>query len=136
MKSRLFASITSSARASSVGGTVKPSILAVSRLMTSSNLRRLHDRQVRGLRALEDAAGIDADLTIRIRNAGSVAHQPADFGISRDRISRRDRVARRQVDQLDTPAGEEGVGADEERVGPLARKRCEGRIDLAAGARR
>jgi hypothetical protein len=31
-------SITSSARASSVGGTVRPSILAVSALMTSSNL--------------------------------------------------------------------------------------------------
>ena len=30
-------------------------------------LGRLHDRQVRRLRALEDAAGIDADLTIRIR---------------------------------------------------------------------
>ena len=38
------------------------------------------------------------------------------------------------MDQLDTPAGEKGVGADEERVGPLAHKRCEGRIDLAAGA--
>src|SRR4029077_16143305 len=31
-------SITSSARASSVGGTVRPSILAMCRLMTSSNL--------------------------------------------------------------------------------------------------
>ena len=31
-------SITSSARASSVGGTMRPSILAVLRLMTSSNL--------------------------------------------------------------------------------------------------
>ena len=29
---------------------------------------------------------------------------------------------------------EEGVAADEERVGPLAHKSCEGRIDLAAGA--
>ena len=43
-------------------------------------------------------------------------------------------MARRQVDQLDAPAGEEGVAADEQRVGPLAHKRCEGRIDLAAGA--
>src|SRR5947209_10242372 len=31
-------------------------------------LRRLHDGQVRRLGALEDATGIDADLTIRIRN--------------------------------------------------------------------
>ncbi len=127
-------SITSSARASSVGGTARPSILAVWALMTSSNLRRLHDRQVRRLGALEDAAGIDADLTIRIRNVGSVAHQPAGFGKFTRRICRGDRVARRQSGQLDTPAGEEGVAADEERVGPLAHKSCEGRIDLAAGA--
>ena len=33
-----FHSITSSARASSVGGTVRPNVLAVSALMTSSNL--------------------------------------------------------------------------------------------------
>src|SRR5271157_4596044 len=38
---------------------------------------RLHHRQVGGLGALEDAAGIDADLTIRVREVGSVAHQPA-----------------------------------------------------------
>ena len=38
------------------------------------------------------------------------------------------------MDQLDTPAGEKGVAADEEGVGPLAHERCEGRIDLAAGA--
>ena len=45
------------------GGTTRPSILAVWRLMTSSNLVGLHDRQVRRLGALEDAAGIDAGLT-------------------------------------------------------------------------
>jgi hypothetical protein len=39
-------------------------------------LTRLHDRQVSGVGALEDATGIDADLTIRIRNVGSIAHQP------------------------------------------------------------
>jgi hypothetical protein len=34
---------------------------------------------------------------------------------------------------LDAPGEEEGVGVDEKRVGTLAHKRCEGRIDLAAG---
>ena len=43
------------------------------------------------------------------------------------------REARCEVDQLDAPGEEEGVGVDEKRVGALARKRCEGRIDLAAG---
>jgi hypothetical protein len=36
--------------------------------------------------------------------------------------------------QLNTPTAEKGIGADEERVRALARERCEGRIDLAAGA--
>ena len=57
-----FHSITSSARASSVGGTVEaehPGGLGVDDQL---ELRRLHDRQVCGLRALEDAADIGADL--------------------------------------------------------------------------
>src|SRR6202022_154408 len=36
--------------------------------------------------------------------------------------------------QLDTPAGEYGVAADKEGVGPLAHKSREGRVDLAACA--
>jgi hypothetical protein len=44
-------------------------------------------------------------------------------------------VARRQVDQLHAPAGEKRLGANEKRIGPLARKPCKGRIDLSAGAR-
>ena len=130
---RALHSITSSARASSVGGTSRPSILAVLRLMTSSNLRRLHDRQVRGLCALEDAAGIDAELTPRARNVGSVAHQPADFDILAPRVCRGDRVACRKLDQLDTPAGKVGATCAEEGVGPLAHNGREGRIDLVAG---
>ena len=134
MNSRRYHSITSSARGEQRrrhGEAEHPGGLGVDDQL---ELGRLHDRQVRGLGALEDAAGIDADLTTRIRNVGSVAHQPAGFGIFARRICRGDRVARRQLDQLDTPAGEEGVGADEEGVGPLAHKSCEGRIDLAAGA--
>jgi hypothetical protein len=91
------------------------------------------DRQVCRLGALEDARGIDANLAIRIRQACPVAHQPADFGKRAIQINRRDREARCEVDQLDAPRHEEGVGVDEKRVGPLARKRREGRIDLVAG---
>src|SRR6516165_1492430 len=97
-------------------------------------LGRLHDRQVRRLRALEDAAGIGTHLTIRIRQAGSVTHQPADLGILTPRIYCGNRVARRQLGQLDTSADEKGAGAEVEGVGPLAYKVCEGRVDLAAGA--
>jgi hypothetical protein len=41
---------------------------------------------------------------------------------------------RRKVGKLHPPAGEKGFSADEESVGPLARKGCESRIDLTAGA--
>src|SRR5215510_10540888 len=64
----------------------------------------LHNRQVRRFCTLEDATSIDTDLTIRIRQAGSVAHQSADFGIFTRPIRGRDRMARRQKDQLDTSA--------------------------------
>src|ERR1700752_2101889 len=38
------------------------------------------------------------------------------------------------MDHLNVPAVEEGVDADEECVGPLTRKCCEGSVDFAAGA--
>src|SRR6516165_4559278 len=97
-------------------------------------LARLHNRQVRGLGPLEDAAGIDTGLTPRIQNVGTVAHQPAHFGNFTRRICRGNRVARRQVGKLHPPTGEKRVGDNEERVGPLAHKSCEGRINLVAGA--
>src|SRR5262249_46318869 len=97
-------------------------------------LRGLDHWQVRGLRAHEDAASIDTHLTIRIRQAGSVTHQPARFGILTPRIYGGNRVARRQVGQLNTSADEKGTSADVEDVGPLAYKVCEGSVDLAASA--
>src|SRR3954469_6172927 len=41
----------------------------------------LDNRQVRRLGAVKYATGIGADLTMHIRQAGPVAHQPAVFGI-------------------------------------------------------
>src|SRR5215813_11659008 len=49
-------SMTSSARASSVGGTVRPSVVAVLRLV--ANLYRSLHRQIGRLFALEDAIGV------------------------------------------------------------------------------
>ena len=40
--------------------------------------------EMRGLGALEYAAGVSADLTKRVCEIGSVAHQPADFHIIAD----------------------------------------------------
>ena len=43
-------------------------------------------------------------------------------------------MARRQVDQLNSPASEEGVDVDEKRVGSLMHKSGKRQTDLAAGA--
>src|SRR5262249_4109675 len=61
-------------------------------------------------------------------------HQPASFGKLTLEIYCRDRVAGLKLDQLDAPADEKGIAADQEGVGALAHKRCESRIDLSAGA--
>src|SRR5262249_57350625 len=94
----------------------------------------LGEGEVGRLATLEDAAGRTPDLTKGIRNVGSVAHQPTGFGIVTQRICRGKAVVRRQLRQLDTPAAQEGIAGDEEGVGPLAYKSCEGRIDLADSA--
>src|SRR4051794_32881496 len=59
-------SITSSARASSCGGTSRPSVFAVLRLITSSYLVGALDGQIGGLLTLEDAIDVPCRTTIRI----------------------------------------------------------------------
>ena len=135
MNSRRSHSITSSALASSVGGTVRPSIRAVLSVDDQLELGRLHDRQVRGLGALENAAGIDADLTLRIRNAGSVAHQPAGLGkVTRPDRSPGPRGAPPDATNWTRRPLKKGSGPTNSASGRSRTKRCEGRIDLAAGA--
>ena len=77
MNSRRCAhSITSSARASRVGGTVEAERLRGLQIDDQLELGRLQYRQVGGLRPLEDATGIDTDLAMHVGDAGAVAHQP------------------------------------------------------------
>jgi hypothetical protein len=78
-------------------------------------LARLLDRQFLRLRTLENATGIDADDTPRIRDVGS--HQPAGFGDFTRGGSHGNRVARRHGAQLNPPAVEKSAGADEEGIG-------------------
>src|SRR5262245_43983993 len=89
-------------------------------------LGRLQDWQVRGLGTLENSAGVDADLTPRIRNVGSVAHEPTDVGNLTLGIGRRNSTAHRLAGNVDAPTGEESRWADEEGGDPLAHKGCEG----------
>ena len=88
-------SMTSSAMASSPGGMVRPSKLAVSALMTSSSFVACTTGRSVGLGALEDATGIGADLTIGIHHTRPVAQQPAGFGKFTQRIGPPEGIARR-----------------------------------------
>ena len=64
------------------------------------DFRGLLDRQVGRLFALENPAGIDANLTIRVRNAAAVAHQAAGRGELAKLEDRRHRMAHRQCGEL------------------------------------
>src|ERR1700730_1592810 len=81
--------------------------------------RRLHHWKVGGLLALNDAAGIEADLAIGIGQARSVSHQTT----GRDRfpkwIDRGNAVARCQCAQLLALDDEEWIRGDKERIGAL-----------------
>src|SRR4029079_16613522 len=92
---------------------------------------RLQHRKVGGLRAFEDAAGIDDDLAKRVRDIGSVAHQPAGRDMVRVRKSCRNSGARRQGGKLHGAANEEYGGSDKEGIGALACNTVKGGIDLA-----
>ena len=70
-------SITSSARASSVGGTVRPSALAVLRLIDQLVLRRRLHRKVGRLLALEDAIDVAGRAPVRVDEIGPVGDQAA-----------------------------------------------------------
>jgi hypothetical protein len=83
-------------------------------------LARLHDRKLRGFRALEDPAGVDAGLTIGIHDVGSIADQSTGFHSLAPRKRRGNRMAGRQGGNLYPPDHEVRVGTDEQRVGSLA----------------
>ena len=93
----------------------------------------LHDRQVLRRRALENAAGINANVTKPTHNIRSVAHQSTGFGVVTRRIYREQPVEAGLMRQLDTPAVQERGGAHKDAIGPLATHGFERGIDLSTG---
>src|SRR6516165_11853012 len=80
-------------------------------------LGRLQDRQVGGLSAIENFAGIDASLTKTVCDVRSVAHQPAGYDEITDRIRRRNTLARRQAGNLHAAAGKDASAATKRASG-------------------
>src|SRR5262249_50064511 len=94
---------------------------------------RLHDRQVRRLRALDDAANIDTSQAISLGDACSVAHQTTGFGKVTQGIDRRDPVVSRQRSELNATVVEQRAGTYQQRINRLLGKLRKGRINVTAG---
>jgi hypothetical protein len=85
-------------------------------------------RYIGGLSSVQDLAGIDPDSMKHVQYVGSVAHQSTPGDKIMTRVSRRYSVARRQGGKLPTPANEECIGRDKQRIDLLATKSSEGRV--------
>src|SRR6516225_8436711 len=96
--------------------------------------RRLQDRQVGGLGALENLTGIRADLTIHLYTIRRVAHQPANFDSHARRVARGNAIDCCKRGQLHATARKEYVASDVQGFGSVAHKSSECRLDLALGA--
>ena len=126
-------SITSSARASSVGGTVEAERPGGLEVDDQLEFGRLHNRKVGGLCALEDATGIDADLSYASAGSPRSSSVPG-FDKLTKRKHRGKPVEHHLEGQLDAPIEKKGTDCGNEDVGCVARKALKGRIDLTAGA--
>src|SRR5690348_3003188 len=98
------------------------------------DFRGLLNRQVGWLFALEDAAGVDADLAKQLRNIGSIAHQTTGRGELAIRTDRGNRMAKCQCSELLAACKEEWVGADHQRTGSQLKQRRKDRIEIVIGA--
>src|SRR5262249_7606060 len=98
-------------------------------------LGRLHDWQVGRLLALENPAGIDAGLVIRIGDVGSITHQTAGHCALAPLLDRWDRMTRHQLHDRIPLTIEESVRSNDECATPLLVKGSELPVDLAFRAR-
>src|SRR5262249_25526362 len=94
-------------------------------------LGRLNDGEIGRLLSFENAASVNASLMVRIRNDGSVAHQPAGRSKLAPFVYRRNRMARSQRDEFCASGVEERIGSDDERADPLLNEGGEGCDELA-----
>src|SRR5262249_10847812 len=99
------------------------------------NFGRLLDGQGSGPFALENAPGVNAYLAIRRSIALPVAHQAAGSGVLMKWVDSGHCVADCQSHKLLALVIEEIISADHERAGSQPLQGCEGRIEVAFGAR-
>jgi hypothetical protein len=116
-------SITSSARASSVGGASTPGALAVVRLMTRSNLVGCSTGMSPGLVPRRIRSTMSAARRKQIGEIGSVRHETAGLNIIAGIKDRRQPRAERKSDNARAVGGKEGIAHDVKRVLGLERRK-------------
>src|SRR5207247_599615 len=79
------------------------------------------------LLALEDAAGIDADLAKQVGKIRSIAHQPAGVGTLTPRIDRGQPMMRSQGGELHPMIDERNIGINQEGIEAFLRYARQGR---------
>src|SRR5439155_9046916 len=95
--------------------------------------RGLLDGQIGRLGAIQDLCGVDSNLMIGGRGARPIADQAAELYELTPLVNRRNGIAGCQRHELLAPAGEEYIGADEERPDFQLGEGREGEVDLAFG---
>ena len=112
----------------------RPSVLAVLRLITNSNLVGCSTGRSAGLAPLRIFPVYMASLAICIANVGSVAHQTTGGDELTREVNRRDRVARRQRYELKAPTEENRIGHNKKQTDPLLDEASEGAVNVLVGA--
>jgi hypothetical protein len=127
-------SITSSARASSVGGISRPSAF---RLQVDDKLEfgGLHHRQLSGLGTFENPPGKDSGLAIGVGEADAVTQETAGLRKVRKRVDAGNGVARGQGRELVASRDEETVSTHHEGINVQLTEERKSRIDVARIAR-
>ena len=128
-------SITSSARASSVGGTSRPSALAVLRLITSSNLVGCLHRQVGRLLALEDTVDVAGGATELVDIVSPVGDQAADDDEGALEVDRGQLVLGRQPDDQGAMTNRRSARRHDQPAVGRAREGRDGAVNLGRLAR-
>ena len=128
-------SITSSASASSLSAGCKPECLGGRDVDDQFELVYLFDRQISRLGAFENASNVIAAFVIAVAEHRSIAHEFTGFDKLTKFIKRRDCMSCCERDKVLTPAGEERIGADEQRIGTLLDDARENLIEIVFGDR-
>src|SRR6516165_4031656 len=92
------------------------------------------DRQIGRLVALENPPGMDARSAKGSWDVVTVTDQAAVGGILTKSINRRNRMARRERNDLIAPADKKSACADDKRTGPLPYKARKRHVDVTRGA--